>query len=34
MNDTLKVEAMTYKYWVLRDRPICDLEMIINDARY
>ena len=32
MNDTLKVEAMTYKYWVLRDRQICDLEMIMNGA--
>ena len=32
MNDTLKVEAMNYKYWVLRDRQICDLEMIMNGA--
>ena len=32
MNDTLKIEAMTYKYWILRDRQICDIEMIMNGA--
>ena len=32
MNDTLKIEAMAYESWVLTDRQICDLEMIMNGA--
>ena len=30
MNEKLKKDASKYKSWVLRDRQICDLEMILN----
>ena len=30
MNEKLKKDASNYKSWVLRDRQICDLEMILN----
>ena len=30
MNEKLKKNASKYKSWVLRDRQICDLEMILN----
>lgn len=32
MNEKLKKDASKYKSWVLRDRQICDLEMILNGA--
>ena len=32
MNNVLKIEAMRYESWVLRERQICDLEMIMNGA--
>ena len=30
MNEKLKKDSSNYKSWVLRDRQICDLEMILN----
>ena len=30
MNKKFKKDASKYKSWVLRDRQICDLEMILN----
>ena len=32
MNEKFKKDASKYKSWVLRDRQICDLEMILNGA--
>ena len=32
MNEKLKKDASKYKSWVLRDRQICDLEMILNGS--